>query len=96
MKKIGRPRIENKTKNGEQSFNRNYDKCITLRVLKEIPEKPIGYLRDRTSGDIIQTTDENGNINVSDFVLVYGKPAPKFGTQKESSEIKTHSIPKRF
>jgi len=72
------------------------EKNKTLKVLTEIPNKPIGYLVNRNSGEIIQTTDNQGNINVNNFILVYGKLAPKFGVSGETSEIKTHAIPKRF
>jgi len=94
MKKIGRPIKENKSKNGVQSFERNYTQGATLRKLKTIPEKPIGYLIN--NGDIIQITDDKGNIDVNNFILMYGTSAPKFGVQKADSDIKTHAIPRRF
>ena len=48
----------------------------SLRILEEIPEPPIGYLKD-SHGQIVQITDEKGNINVDTFVLQFGKIAPK-------------------
>lgn len=52
----------------------------SLKILTTIPKKPIGYLTHM--GQIIQTTDEKGNINVDDFVLMFGTQAPKPATNK--------------
>ena len=52
----------------------------SLKVLTTIPKKPIGYLTHM--GQIIQTTDEKGNINVDDFVLMFGTQAPKPGPSR--------------
>ena len=52
----------------------------SLKVLTTIPKKPIGYLTHM--GQIIQTTDEKGNVNVDDFVLMFGTQAPKPGANR--------------
>ena len=52
----------------------------SLKVLTTIPKKPIGYLTHM--GQIIQTTDEKGNINVDGFVLMFGTQAPKPGPNR--------------
>ena len=52
----------------------------SLKVITTIPKKPIGYLTHM--GQIIQTTDEKGNINVDSFVLQFGTQAPKPGPNR--------------
>tara|TARA_R100001443_G_scaffold70583_1_gene78872 strand:- start:703 stop:987 length:285 start_codon:yes stop_codon:yes gene_type:complete len=52
----------------------------SLKVLTTIPKKPIGYLTHM--GQIIQTTDEKGNVNVDSFVLMFGTQAPKPGPNR--------------
>ncbi len=47
----------------------------SLTVLRTIPKKPISYLTHM--GEIIQTTDKKGNVNVDSFVLMFGTQAPK-------------------
>jgi hypothetical protein len=63
--------------NVQKNYERHYEKNHVLKILDEIPDKPIGYFTERTSGNIIQTTDEKGMITVNDFVLQFGKIAPK-------------------
>ena len=63
--------------NAKKSYERHYQKDHILKILDEIPDKPIGYFTETTSGNIIQTTDEKGMITVNDFVLQFGKIAPK-------------------
>lgn len=52
----------------------------SLKVVTTIPKKPIGYLTHM--GQIIQTTDDKGNVNVDSFVLQFGTQAPKPGPNK--------------
>lgn len=52
----------------------------SLKVLTTIPKKPIGYLTHM--GQIIQTTDDKGNVNVDSFVLQFGTQAPKPGPNR--------------
>ena len=52
----------------------------SLKVLTTIPKKPIGYLTHM--GQIIQTTDDKGNVNVDSFVLMFGTQAPKPGPSR--------------
>ena len=47
----------------------------SLRILTTIPKKPVGYLTHM--GQIIQTTDKKGNVDVDDFVLMFGTQSPK-------------------
>ena len=53
---------------------------LPLRILTRIPKPPIGHLMQM--GNMIQTTDEKGNINVDNFVLMFGTQAPKPGANK--------------
>ncbi len=62
---------------------RHYLKGVVLTYLDKIPEKPIGYIVDKVSGEIIKTTDDNGNVNVDTFVLQFGKTAPKLPAQSD-------------
>ena len=52
----------------------------SLKILTTIPKKPIGYFTHM--GQIIQTTDEKGNVIVDDFVLMFGTQAPKPGPSR--------------
>tara|TARA_X000001382_G_scaffold74847_1_gene52369 strand:- start:467 stop:754 length:288 start_codon:yes stop_codon:yes gene_type:complete len=52
----------------------------SLKILTTIPKKPIGYLTHM--GQIIQTTDEKGNVKVDSFVLMFGTQAPKPGASR--------------
>jgi hypothetical protein len=68
---------EAKKVNAEKAYERHYQKSHMLRVLDEIPEKPIGHFTDVSTGEIIQITNEKGFIDVDTFILQFGKPAPK-------------------
>ena len=76
--KVGvRTEEEAKSVNASIAYERHYQKSHILKVLDEIPEKPIGHFTDAPTGEIIQITDEKGFLNVDTFGLQFGKPAPK-------------------
>ena len=88
--KMGRPKSDkHSSKNAEQSYERSYKKGLLLTYLDVIPEKPIGYIIDRLSGEIIKTTDDKGNLTVDTFVLQFGKTPPKLPQQ--SGYINPHT-----
>ena len=92
---MGRPKsTEPLSKNAEQSYERHYQKGVVLTYLDKIPEKPIGYIVDSISGEIIKITDDNGNVNVDTFVLQFGKSAPKLPTQEDYINPHTRTISK--
>jgi hypothetical protein len=67
----------------------------SLRILEEIPKQPIGYLKD-SHDQIIQITDEKGNINVDTYVLQFGNMAPKQDTVKRYDNPLTKYISKIY
>jgi len=67
------PKEVAKEVNAKKSYERHYQKNHILRVLNKKPEKPIGYFTNSITNEIIQTTDENGMVNVNEFVLQFGR-----------------------